>query len=185
MPQGRGCPQAGWPRNRGPQSLWTFHQSLVGRGAASSQAGGVSLAKTWTVADGTPGCQGCTATLLQSQVGLLILPTGLPHWAGSVGRTEGLLLGRRVGGRLTGRQEQHPHQGRFPLELCELTPRHRSRAGQEVKRWAQSTGVNDVSRSEATQSPLLAVPPAASWPPGRLIPWLPSSDSVLRTPTYS
>lgn len=84
-----------------------------------------------------------------------------------------------------GRQEQHPQQGQFPLGLCELTPRHRSRAGQGEMRWAQGKGVNAVSGSEASQSPLWAVPPAASGPPERLIPWLPSSDSVLRTPTCS
>lgn len=70
------------------------------------------------------------------------------------------------------------------MELCELTSRHRSRAGQEEKRWAQGKGVNNISGSEASQSPLQAAPPAASWPPERLIPWLLSSDSVLHTPAW-
>lgn len=139
MPQGRGCPRAGWPRNRGPQSLCTFHQSSVGRSAASSQAGGVSPAKTGTVAVGTRGRQGYTATLLQSQVPSAYpvhgsAPLGLlPSLSSSVERTESLLQAGR---------NSTLSKASF-LELCELTPRHRSRAGQGETRWALGKGVND------------------------------------------
>lgn len=102
-----------------------------------------------------------------------------------VGRAESLLQARPLAGR--GRRVFHtgplwPVRVMLWLPSESWAPRCRSRA-----EWGpQCPGaLRQSSGLEVSHPPPLAVPPAASWLPGRPAPWLPSSGFVPHTLTCS